>query len=167
VTVGQVRDFRDAPPAWLPQLAVTFGNPGRVGVRVSATGLGPGNSVSSAMGSAHVDRAMLTLGLVHAFRSEQAVQPLVGLAAGVHYVSARGTANPSAHPQPAYDAAGVSAIGTASAGIAVALGPRVAVLVEADVILMAPTIAVRIVDSNVATIENPSLFAHAGLLAAF
>ncbi|HXU01747.1 MAG TPA: hypothetical protein VN903_12190 [Polyangia bacterium] len=165
VSVGQVRDFGDAPAVWLPQIAATYGNPARVGVRLSVSGLGPGAGVSSSDGSAHVDRAMVTLGLVHSFRSDQAVQPMLGLAAGVHYVGAHGTA--AASMQPAYDKSGVSALGTASAGVAVALSQRVAVMVEADLMMMTPTVAVRIVDRVVATIDNPSLFTHAGLLASF
>jgi hypothetical protein len=170
VAIGQVRDFSDAPAFWTPQIAATYGNPARVGVRLSASGLGPGVGVSTGMGSAHVDRGMVTLGLLHSFRSEQVVQPLLGIAAGVHYLSAHGTAPASSLPSaslPAYDVSRFSALGTATAGVAVALGPRVAIVVEADLLIMTPTIAIQIVDTNVAKIDNPSLFTHAGLLAAF
>ena len=165
VSIGQVRDFGDAPAVWLPQIAATFGNPASVGVRLSASGLGSGASVSSTDGSAHVDRAMATLGLVHSFRSDKAVQPMLGLSAGIHYVAAHGT--PAASMQPAYDLNGLSALATATAGVAVTLSQRIAVLVEADLMMMTPTVAVRVVDRVVATIDNPGLFTHAGLLASF
>src|SRR5262249_12730300 len=61
VAIGQVRDFSDAPAFWTPQIAATYGNPARLGVRLSASGLGPGAGVSTGMGSAHVDRGMVTL----------------------------------------------------------------------------------------------------------
>src|SRR5499427_809416 len=82
VGIGQVRDFGDAPAFWAPQIVATYSNPGRVGVRLSASGFGPGTDVTATAGSARLERAMLTLGVVHAFRSEQTLQPLVGLAGG-------------------------------------------------------------------------------------
>jgi len=170
VAIGQVRDFADAPAFWSPQIAATFGNPARLGVRLSASGLGPGASVSTGMGSAHLDRGMVTLGLVHSFRAEQVVQPMLGLGAGIHYLSAHGSAPSSSVPSsslPAYDLGAFSALGTVSAGVAVALGPRVAIVVEGDLLVMTPTTAIEIVDTKVAKIHNPSLFTHAGLLASF
>jgi hypothetical protein len=170
VAIGQVRDFADAPAFWSPQIAATYGNPGRLGVRLSASGLGPGVSVSTGMGSAHLDRGMVTLGLVHSFRAEHVVQPMLGLAAGFHYLSAHGSAPSSSVPSsslPAYDVGKFSALATVSAGVAVALGPRVAIVVEGDLLVMTPTVAIQIVDTTVAKIDNPSLFTHAGLLASF
>jgi hypothetical protein len=170
VAIGQVRDFSDAPAFWSPQIAATYGNPARLGVRLSASGLGPGASVSTGMGSAHLDRGMVTLGLVHTFRAEQVVQPMLGLAGGVHYLSAHGSAPSSSVPSsslPAYDVGKFSALGTVSAGVAVALGPRVAIVVEGDLLVMTPTVAIEIVDTKVTKIDNPSLFTHAGLLASF
>jgi hypothetical protein len=165
VGVGQMRDFGDAPVFWAPQIAATFGNPARLGVRLSASGLGPGAAVSATQGSARLDRATLTLGLVRLFRSEQTVQPLIGIAGGVHYLSARGTAASSS--QPAHDLGEVSALATASAGVAVALSARVAVLVEADLMLIWPTVAIHVAETEVATVDRFSLFTHAGLLATF
>lgn len=170
VAIGQVRDFGDAPAFWSPQIAATYGNPARLGVRLSASGLGPGVSVSTGMGSAHLDRGMVTLGLVHSFRAEQVVQPMLGLAAGVHYLSAHGSAPSSSAPSsslPAFDVGQFSALASVSAGVAVALGPRVAIVVEGDLLVMTPTVAIEIVDTRVTKIHNPSLFTHAGLLASF
>jgi len=170
VAIGQVRDFSDAPAFWSPQIAATYGNPARLGVRLSASGLGPGVSVSTGMGSAHLDRGMVTLGLVHSFRGEQVVQPMLGLAAGVHYLSAHGSAPSSSAPSsslPAFDVGQFSALASVSAGVAVALGPRVAIVVEGDLLVMTPTVAIEIVDTRVTKIHNPSLFTHAGLLASF
>jgi hypothetical protein len=165
VAVGQVRDFGDAPAFWAPQIAATFGNPARVGLRLSASGLGPGTGVTATAGSARLERAMLTLGLVHAFRADQIVQPLLGIAAGIHYLSAHGIAASSS--LQAHDSGAVSALATASAGVAVALGRRVAVVVEADLMMLSPTVAVRVGDAQVASIDRFSLFTHGGLLATF
>jgi len=165
VAVGQVRDFGDAPAFWAPQIAATYGDPARLGVRLSASGLGPGTSVTATAGSARLERAMVTLGLVHAFRSEQTLQPLVGIAGGVHYFSAHGIAASSS--LTAHDLGAVSALATVSAGVAVAIGRRVAVAVEADLMMLWPTVAVRIGDAQVAAIDRFALFTHGGLLATF
>jgi hypothetical protein len=165
VAIGQLRDFGDPRALWMPKIAVTYLVGAGFGVRLSASGLGSGAAVSATQGSARLDRAMLTLGLVRAFRSEQTVQPLVGIAGGIHYLSARGMAASSS--QPAHDLGAVSALATASAGVAVALSARVAVLVEADLLMLWPTVAVRVADTEVATIDRFSLFTQAGLLATF
>jgi len=165
VGIGQVRDFGDAPAFWAPQIVATYGNPGRVGVRLSASGFGPGTDVTATAGSARLERAMLTLGVVHAFRSEQTLQPLVGLAGGVHYLSAHGIAASSS--LEAHDRGAISALATASAGVAVALGRRVALVVEADLMMLSPTVAVRVYDAQVARIDRFALFTHGGLLATF
>src|SRR5262249_7792926 len=47
VGIGQLRDFGDARAFWAPQIAATFGNPARLGVRLSASGLGPSAGVSA------------------------------------------------------------------------------------------------------------------------
>jgi hypothetical protein len=165
VAIGQVRDFGDAPAFWAPQIAATYRAAAGLGVRLSASGLGPGAGLSAMMGSARIERAMATLGLVKSFRSDQTLQPEIGIAGGVHYLSAHGTAASSS--QPAHDLGAVSALATASAGVAVALSPRVAVLVEADLMMISPTVAIRVADTEVATIDRFSLFTHAGLLATF
>ena len=94
-----------------------------------------------------------------------AIQTLVGIAAGVHYLSAHGIAASSS--LEAHDQGAVSALATASAGVAVALGRRVALVVEADLMMLSPTVAVRVGDAQVATIDRFALFTHGGLLATF
>jgi len=164
VAIGQVRDFGDAPAFWAPQVAATYLLGHGLGVRAAASGLGPGTSASAVMGSARLERAMATVGLMVAFRSEQTVQPLIGLGAGIHHLSAHGITSSS---QPAHDEGALSALGEASAGIAVALTSRIAVVVQADLLMIAPTVAVRVGDAEVAAIDRFSLFTHGGLLATF
>jgi hypothetical protein len=45
--------------------------------------------------------------------------------------------------------------------------PRIAVVVQADLLMIAPTVAVRVGDAEVAAIDRFSLFTHGGLLATF
>jgi hypothetical protein len=163
--VGFMSDFGNTPSFWAPQIAASYGRADRIGVRLSASGLGPGASVSATMGTARIDRAQVTLGLIRSFRPERVVQPTLGIGAGAHFLSVHGMAPVT--PDLAHDRSAVSALLTASAGVALALSARVAVLVEADVMMFWPTQTVRIGMADVAAFDRPSLFTHAGLLATF
>jgi hypothetical protein len=166
VGVGLMTDFGDIPSTWAPQIALSYGRPAGIGVRLFASGLGPGATLSTTAGSARLERALVTLGLVRSFRSDRIVQPLIGIAAGVHRLSGHGTMSTPA-TRPLYDGDAYSAVATASVGVGFALGPRVALLIGADVLMTWPAVAISVDEADVATLELPSLFTHAGLLAAF
>src|SRR5262249_41808069 len=90
LSVGRMAGFDEAPAFWAPQLAASFGRPDAIGARVTVAGFGPGADVSSPMGSVHVERAVITVGLVRSFRTDRTVQPLVGIAAGVQRLAVHG-----------------------------------------------------------------------------
>jgi hypothetical protein len=163
LSVGRMTDFGDAPGSWAPELAASWGRPDGVGVRLTASGLGPGADVSSDMGSAHIGRSIVTLGAVRSWRTDRTVRPTFALAAGVQHLAVHGT-SPS---QLAHDPSAFSAGAMASLGIAVALGARVAAVAEADIMMFWPPAKVRIGDADVTTFDRPSLFTHLGLLATF
>ena len=117
------------------------------------------------MGTTRIETAMATLGLVQWFRADRIVQPMIGLAAGVHYLNVHGA--PRLETQPAYDPNAFSALVTASLGIGFALSPRLAIVAEADGMFAWPAADVKIDPEIVATFGGPSLFTHAGLLATF
>jgi hypothetical protein len=163
--VGMITNLGDAPSSWAPQITASYRATDSVAARLSASGLGPGADVSSVMGSARFEQALVTLGLVKSFRTDRIVQPMIGLAAGVHRLSAHGAVASSA--QTAHDRDAFSALATASVGVALALSPRVAVVAEADLLMTWPAVDVRVDSAIVATYDRPSLFSHAGLLATF
>ena len=163
LSVGRTTDFGDAPAFWAPQLAASWGRPDGMGARLTASGFGPGADVSSDLGSVHVGRAVATLGLVRSLRSDRTLQPVFGIAAGVQRLAVHGTSP----PQLARDSSAFSALAMASVGLAVALGPRVAAVVEADATIVWPASKVRIAGSDVAIFDGPSLFTHLGLRATF
>jgi len=163
LSVGRTADFGDAPAFWAPELAVSLGRPERIGVRLKASGFGPGADVSSAAGSVHVARAVATLGLVRSFRADRTLQPTFGIAAGVQRLAVHGTSP----PERARDASAFSGVAMASVGIAVALGARVAAVAEADAMLVWPASKVRIAGADVAVFDGLSLFTHVGLRATF
>jgi hypothetical protein len=163
LSVGRMTDFGDAPAFWAPQLAASWGRPDGIGARATASGFGPGADVSSAGGSAHLARSIATLGLVRALRTDRTVQPTFGIGAGVQHVAVHGTSPPSL----AHDANAFSALAMASIGIAVAFGPRVAAVVEADATIVWPASKVRVGGADVATFDGLALFTHLGLQATF
>ena len=161
--IGRMTDFGDAPAFWAPQLAASWGRPDRVGVRLTASGFGPGADVSSGAGSVHIARAVATLGLVRSFRTDRTVQPTFGISAGAQRLAVHGTSP----PQLAHDSSAFSAVAMASLGMAVALGARVAAVAEADAMLEWPASKVRIAGADAAVFDSPSLFTHLGLRATF
>lgn len=165
LTAGRINELGDAPGFWAPEIAASYGRPDRVGVRVAVSGLGPGADVSTASGSARIERAMATVGLTRAFRVDHVVQPMLAIGAGVHHLSVHGTSMVS--PDLAHNPAAFSALASASAGVALALSARVALIAEADVLMFWPTQDVEIDRTVAATFNRPSLFARAGLLAGF
>ena len=122
VGVGYLRDFGDAPATWAPQIALSYGRPASIGMRLFASGLGPGASASvENMGSARFERTIVTLGLVRSFRAERTVQPLIGIAAGINYLAAHGRTDDAGRR---LRSGAFSALGMASVGVAFALIPR-------------------------------------------
>jgi len=163
LSVGRTTDFGDAPGFWVPALAASWGRADAIGVRLTAGGFGPGADVSTDMGSAHIGRTFVALGLIRRFRAGRIVQPTFGVGAGVHHLAVHGTSP----PQLAHDPGAFSALGMASVGVAVALGPRVAAVAEVDAMTVWPAAKVRIGDADVATFGGPSLFPHLGLMTTF
>jgi hypothetical protein len=107
---------------------------------------------------------MASVGLVRLFRPEHVVQPIVSVAAGVHYLVARGN---SMMPFEPFDRSAISALASASGGVAVALGPRLSLTAELDVMMQWPSDVIRINVTDAVTFDRPTLLAHAGLLANF
>ena len=166
VGVGLITNFGDVPSTWAPQIALSYGRPAGIAVRLFASGLGPGATLQTPdMGSGRLERALVTLGLVRTFRSDRTVQPLIGIAAGVHHLSAQGTMSPTGQHLRDLDA--YRPVGTATVGVGFALSPRVAIVAEADVLMIWPPVDIRVGNADVATFDRPSLFTHAGLIAAF
>jgi hypothetical protein len=165
VGAALLQDVSSAPAMLAPFVAITFGRAEQLGVRLTASGLGTGADVSASGGSARIERSLASLGIVRLFRPDRTLQPIMSVAAGVHYLHARGTSN--VQTQQARDQSELSALVSASGGVAVAMGPRLSVLVEVDVLVTSPRVAVRVADTDVARFDRPTLFAHAGLLASF
>jgi hypothetical protein len=166
VGAGVLQDVSNAPAMLAPFVAITFGRADVLGVRLTASGLGPGADVSAMNGGARIERSMLSLGLVRLFRADSVLQPIVSVAAGAHYLFAHGTG--VAPAQMTYDRSAWSALASASGGAAVALSPRLALIAELEAFMIWPPVAIRVADTDAAGWDyRPTLFARAGLLASF
>jgi len=165
VGAGLFVGFDSVPASWAPEVALTYGRVDAVGVRVTLAGLGPGASLSAADGTgARLDRALLTLGLVRLFRADRRVQPLLSAAVGVHHLGVQGSGAPAPRE---HDGSAFSALISVGGGLAVALGSHMALTAEAEGLLTWPSVVVRTDDMDLAHLNRPSIFAHAGMLATF
>jgi hypothetical protein len=158
------QDMSSAPAMLAPFVALTFGNAEWLGVRLMASGLGTGAEVSTPSGSIRIERSMASVGLVRLFRPQRVVQPIVSVAAGIHYLFAQGT---SASSLPMYDRRALSGLASASGGVVVALGPRLSLVGELEVLLFWPSDIIQANGTDAVRFDRPTLFARAGLLASF
>ncbi|HEY4185993.1 MAG TPA: hypothetical protein VGP07_13045 [Polyangia bacterium] len=166
VGVGALHDFGDGPTFVIPRIALSVGLPWAVGLRLAASGLGPGAQITRPEGVARIDRLVITLALVRFFRAGRIVQPLFAAGAGVQTVHAQGT---SATPDlaPARQGRVSSGLITASGGLAFAIRPRLSLVVEVELLLFQPSVTVDVGNSKAAYLDGTALFAHGGLLARF
>jgi hypothetical protein len=164
VGMGAIQDFGDAPVFVLPRIAVTVGRPAAIGVRLAVSGLGPGADVTRMEGVAQMDRFVMTLELVHFFRSGYSIQPLVAVGGGWQDLRVKGI---SAMPELAHQGQSVSALLTASAGAAFALASRLAFVVELETLVSWPSVSVDVGSAQAAHLDGAAVFVHGGVLARF
>jgi hypothetical protein len=163
--IGVLQDLGDAPALIVPRLAVTVGRPSTLAVRLALGGLGPGAHVTRPDGVAEIDRVVVTVDAVHYFRSGQRVQPLVAIGAGWQDVRASGIS--TMPPLVSRETQALTALVTASGGLAFAFGARFAAILEVETLLFRPAIYVNVGSAEAAHLEGATLFAHGGLLARF
>lgn len=164
-SIGVLDDLGGAPALLIPRLAVTVGRPSTVAVRLALGGLGPGAEVARPDGVAEIDRVLVTVSAVHFFRSGGRVQPLLTLGAGWQDVQASGI---STMPLlTGHELHALTALGTASGGLAFAFGGRFAAIAELELLVFRPAITVNVGPTEAAHLDGVTLFAHGGLLARF
>jgi hypothetical protein len=165
IGAGVLADLGDAPATLVPRLAISVGRPSGIGARLAASGFGPEAELDRAGGGGRIDRLLVTLCLIHYFRADHAVQPLVAAGAGWHRLHARGfstTAGVAAHEGEVS-----SGLVTASGGVAFVVDRRIAVVAEAEALVFWPSVRVQIGSAEAAHFGAVTLFVHAGLLARF
>ena len=160
-----IRDLATTPAFWTPQIALSYPLTEGTDIRLSVIASSFGETVAGADGStAQLQRGAFSLGVVHMFRADRVFRPLLSAGAGAHYLRAEGMVDPSAraHTKTAW-----SAMLSAGTGLAIAVAPRFAFKLEAQLIYLLPSVVVRLGEDDVARFNQPALFADAGILASF
>ncbi len=150
----------------VPRIAVSVGRPAWFGLRLAASGLGPGADVTRPEGSARLDRFFMTLEVVRSFRVGRRIEPSLGLGGGWQEVRVRGTsAMPSlaqAHGPHAF-----SWVVAASGGLAFVFAMRLAIAAEVEALLYRPSVTVQVGSAQAAHLDGAALVVHGGLRARF
>jgi hypothetical protein len=166
-TVGLIQDAGNGPLFAVPRLVLILGRPSDWSLRFVASGLGPSAEVSQTEGTAQIDRLVATVELTRFFRAERRVQPVIAFGAGAQTVGIHGI---SAMPAlaSAHDGRVFSAALAVSGGLALALTPRLSVVVESGLLLFRPSVTVRIGASpSAAYLDGLAILSSGGLLARF
>jgi hypothetical protein len=163
---GVIQDFGDGPAFVVPRIALSVGRPSALGLRLAASGLGPGAQVARSEGTAQVHRLVMTLELIRFFRPGRTVQPMLAVGGGWQDVRVQGI---SAMPElaGAHEGQAFSAVVAASGGLAFTLAARLSVVVEVETLLFRPSVTVQVGSSKAAYLEGAAVFAHGGILAKF
>jgi hypothetical protein len=160
-------------PAYAPALRLSWGGPGgggrRLAARLSAVGLGSAAEVrardgDAVIGSARVKQALLLLEGLLAFRRGATWQPFLSAGAGLHRLTVEGSGTP-----PLFVGQRGSRLGAAFAaggGLALRLGLRAALLLEAQAVAAAPVTPVMIADQRATRVGGPAALLAAGFAAA-
>jgi len=164
--VGVLQDLGDGPAMVVPRIAVSVGRPSAFGLRLAASGLGPGADVTRPEGVAHIDRFFMTLAVVRTFRIGRWIEPSLGLGGGWQAVHVHGT---SAMPNVAqgHDPRTFSPVVAASGGLAFAFAPRLAIAAEVEALLYRPTVTVQVGSGQAARLDGAAVAVNGGLRARF
>ena len=166
VGAGVIQDLSDSPAFVVPRLAVAVARASSVGLRVAASGFGPGAEASRTGGSAQLDRLLITLEATRGFRATKLIQPMLAAGAGWQNVGVKGN---SAMPTIAagHDGHSNSAVVAVGGGAAFAVATRLSLIIEAEALLYVPSLTVQVASAPAARFAGVALFAHGGLLAHF
>jgi hypothetical protein len=165
VGAGVVEDTSHGPLFALPRIALSLGQPSALQLRLAASGLGPSTTVSNGAGSARLDRLIVVLGVVHFFRADRLLQPLLSAGIGWQRLQVQGL---SAMPDlaAAHDGQVSSGLATVGGGLACTLVRGLSLLVEVEGILFRPSASVE-VGAPKTSLNGTAVFARGGLLARF
>ena len=122
--------------------------------QAALAGLGTRASVDKAAGSAQVGQEYLVLGIAYRFRANRQLRPFVALSGGALHTSVEGWADP---PNQGRRANQWSFVVDAGLGAALRLRDRFFLTAAADAQMAEPYVAVRFLESVVATRSRPNV----------
>jgi hypothetical protein len=157
-------------PTYAPALRLSYGGRQRICLRLSV--LGPG-SVGQArvhdgealLGTARVHQDLFLLEALLAFRREARVQPFLSLGGGLHHVRVSGTGGSPLFPGT--QGASLGAALDAGAGLAVRLGNRAGLVLEAHALGTLPATDIGVADQRAARVGPFTAVGALGLVTSF
>jgi len=149
-----------------PALRLSYGGRRRLCLRLSV--LGPGSVAEASardgdalLGTARVRQELALLEAVVAFRRDARVQPFLSLGAGLHHVRVSGTGASPIFPDGQGNSLGAAL--DAGAGLALRLGNRAALVLEAHLLGTLPATEIAVADQRAARVGPISAVGAAGL----
>jgi opacity protein-like surface antigen len=152
---------------WTPVLRVSFGGASGLAVRLGVAAGGQRSSVANTAGSARLSHQLATVEAVYAFRPNARLQPFVAAGAGAYRIGVSGTSVDENEWLGRSTQLWTAAM-TAAAGVTVALGQHMAVIVGAEALLFLPRPVIELGeadDARVGQAGRPAVLLTAGLLA--
>jgi len=158
-----------AGATYAPALRLSYGGRRSFCLRLSVVGPGsvgdaPVHDGASLLGTAHLHQELALLELVRAFRPDARLQPFATLGAGLHQLRVTGTGGSPIFP----DRRGhnLSAVFSGGVGLALRLGNRAALLLEASLLAGRPT-EITVAGLRAARVGPLTLVGGAGLMTGF
>jgi hypothetical protein len=141
-------------PAFLPTLRLDWAVRGSLVAQVSVTGFGTRATVNATGGDARVDESAVLLGACYRLREGKRLRPTLAFAVGTLRTAVEGQADT---PNQGHRALRWSFLVDAAVGVAMDLDARFFVTLAAHAQLAEPYLAVRFLDTVVATAGRPNL----------
>jgi hypothetical protein len=164
--ISALHSFEGLGPAWLPTVKLSTLVATKLSVRLTAAGLGTSVGRSAFAGVATVDQSVVTVALARRFGNESRLQPFATAGAGIFHLAASGVGAPPDQFR-GKSAALWAPSAVVGAGCALALHPRVALVIDAEALVTFPHAIVKVAGTEVARAGRPSLLASASAVGSF
>jgi hypothetical protein len=162
--VAFLEHFGRTGGAILPSVKISLAPQRWFAARLSVAGLGPGNSVEAAAGTAALQQEIGTLELLLVPLRQRWGSAFVAAGGGVYHLHLLGT---GVDPYVGKSASAWSAMALAGLGLRIDITRHVAAVAEAQGVLLLPPSEIRFGDTLLGPLGQPSLLASAGVIASF
>jgi hypothetical protein len=152
-------------PTYAPALRLSWGNRRGLFARATVTGFGWGRTLRASEGSAVVRQDLALAEIGFAFRPEARLQPFVAAGAGARRARSEGTGVSTLFPGESGTAYAAAAV--LGGGIAARLADRVSAILDAGLIVAAPSTEILIATSPVGRVGAVGILATLTLATTF
>jgi hypothetical protein len=154
-------------PTWTPALRASIGNGRGLALRLGIAAAGQTTAVANETGSARFSHQLGTLEGVIAFRPGARLQPFLGVGGGVYRIGLSTVSNDPMGTWVGKTTQTWVGVVSATAGTAIALGERVALVASADALLFLPRPTIVLGDEADAAVGRgglPAFLVTAGVV---